>query len=82
MILAACSRESQPPTAAETFEKIQACVATWRPECAELDFSPLNGIERKDLRIVVGQSRVVCEEDATAEHCVKVRWRAPLDESH
>ena len=49
LVLAGCSHPTYPPTPAETLEKIGACEQNWRPECAQLDFSPLNGIERRDI---------------------------------
>ena len=69
----------QPSRITVTIKKIQDCTEVWRSECAHLDFKPLDGIEKRDLtqRLPASASEmppVVCEEDATAEHCTRVHW--------
>lgn len=85
LVLTGCNQAPLPVTPAETMEKMQDCIDDWLPACADLDFSPLNGIERRYLTVrsvadAFVPSPIVCEEDATAAHCVRVRWRTPADE--
>ena len=63
----------------QTIHNIKDCIDHWRPECTDLDFSRLNGIMKRDLEdrlpaTALTAPRVVCEEDATAERCTRVRW--------
>jgi hypothetical protein len=63
----------------ETIKQIGGCTDHWRPECAHLDFRPLNGIEKRYLIQTLPASasipsEVVCEENATGELCSRVHW--------
>jgi hypothetical protein len=73
--------ETIKKTQDETIKKIQGCIDHWRSECDRLRFTFLNGIEKRDLTQRLPASAfmppapdVVCEEDASAEHCTRVHW--------
>src|SRR5262249_43793970 len=62
-----------------TIHNIQGCIDHWRPECADLDFTPLNGVYKSYLidklpASASVQPPVVCEQDAPAEQCTSVHW--------
>jgi hypothetical protein len=62
----------------QTIHKIQDCIDDWHPECAGLDFRPVNGIEkRKLIDNVLTPPKVVCEQgwkDWIVQRCTRVHW--------
>jgi hypothetical protein len=63
-------------------KKVQGCIDNWGPECADLNFTALDGIEKRYLiqglpASASAKPPVVCEQDATAEHCTSVHWPNP-----
>jgi hypothetical protein len=79
---------AQAETIAKIKECIRPVGTGWTPACPQIDFRVLDGVKKSDVVSILGKpfvpgscigcdgrSPVVCEEDATAEHCVKLHWR-------
>ena len=81
-ICACVTPEMRKSAGERAIKHIQDCIDHWRPECADLNFAALDGIEKRELTQKLPASAltppgVVCEEDPTAAHCTSVHWPNP-----